>query len=60
MIKCGPYRNFNNGWEPLTKEETEALNDNSLHKSLEQVRLINKEEDNKNDPGDDSVETKDS
>lgn len=39
MIKCGPYRNFNNEWEPLTKEETEALNDNSLHKSLEQVRL---------------------
>lgn len=29
MIKCGPYRNFNNGWEPLTKEETKALNDNS-------------------------------
>lgn len=39
MIKCGLYRNFNNGWEPLTTEEIEALNDNNLCKIIEQVRL---------------------
>ena len=48
MIKCGPYRNFNNGWEPMTKEETKELNDKDLYKSLEVEEETN--------TGDDSVE----